>query len=194
MVSYLQSPQNRIPKKKKKKQLFGTRPERLKLFTANVLIPNLSSPLEVGIVSLMYMKGYTALSRAWRSLGGFSSLWRRFLWWHSAGKAGNHQPLPGTESVTGVLLGSCNISAHSSAFPQRFLQLRKSPSKCPFLHALSIQQNLMGYAEVGFRTGKMKLDILKTSEQVTFHQEERSSSQFTFFNRSPPAGRNILTL
>lgn len=41
-----------------------------------------------------------------------------------------------------------------------------------FLHTLSGQQNLMGYAEEGFRTGKMKLDILKTSEKVIFHKEE----------------------
>lgn len=37
-----------------------------------------------------------------------------------------------------------------------------------------------GYAEVGFRTGKMKLDILKVSEKVTFHKEE-SSGQIAFF-------------
>jgi len=126
-----------------------------------MLIPNLSSRLAVGIVSLRYMKGWIMLSRAWRSLGGFSSLRRRFPWWHSAGKAGDHRAL--------------------LAFPQRFLWLRKLPSKCPFLHTLFSQQNLTAYAEVGFTTGKIKLDILK-------------SSQFSFFNHSPPAGRNISTL
>lgn len=114
------------------------------------------------------------LHTAQRYLESFSSLWRWVSQRHSAGKAGSCQALWGTESVTGVLLGSCNISAHSSAFPQRLLHLRRS-------HPFGInfhQQKLKGYGEVGFRTGKKKLDLLNTSENNTFNKEDWSTNWF----------------
>lgn len=103
------------------------------------------------------------LNTAQRNLECFSSLWWGVSQWHSVGMAGICQALWGTESVTGVLLGSCNISAHSSAFPQRLLQLR-SPS---FRHKPFHQQKLTAFGGAGFRTGKKKLNMLNTSEKVT---------------------------
>lgn len=99
--------------------------------------------------------------------------------------------LPGTETIPRVLQGSCNISAHSSAFPQRFMWLRKLPSKCLFLHTLSSQNKLMRYVEVGFRTEK--INHFRT-EKIALHKKVWSSRQFGFFNYSPPAGRNISAL
>lgn len=56
-------------------------------------------------------------------------------------------------------------------FLKGFWRSRDLPPN-PFQHKLFHQQKLTGYGEVGFRTGKKKLDIQNTSEKVTFDKEE----------------------